>query len=165
MKRAWRYVVAVAVAAGTACATGTGMVGEVSLAEPGPVEGDDAVIAWPFVVTHGGGAETFADFHLRIEEGGSLVAVRPDSSNPDPDALYEWEGEVRGNEGYWIGDVLPAGGQVRLVAMVRPEMEGDRIRLRVVHWPTNGRDEAVGPETCQIWVYDVERQRTGQESC
>lgn len=148
-----------------ACATGGGMVGDVSLVEPEPVHGDENAIAWPFVVTHGGDDETLADFHLRVEEGGALLGVRPDADNPDPDALYEWRGEIRGGEGYWIGDVVPAGGQVRLVAMVRPEMDGDRIRLRVVHWPTNGRDEPVGPETCQVWTYETRAEQAGQEAC
>lgn len=163
MKRTWMIVTAGAALGLAAC--GTGRVGEVSLIQPEPVHGDDSAIGWPFVVTHDGGAETLADFHLRIEEGGELLSVRPDADNPDRDALYRWRGEVRGGEGYWIGDVIPAGGQIRLVAMVRPDMEGDRIRLRVVHWPTNGRDEPVGPETCQVWTYETERQRVAQESC
>ena len=165
MKRAWRNVVATATLSMTACATGGGMVGDVSVVEPEPVHGDETAIAWPFVVTHGGGAETLADFHLRIEDGGTLLGVRPDADNPDTDALYQWRGEVRDGEGYWIGDVIPSGGQVRLVAMIRPEMDGDRVRLRVVHWPTNGRDEPVGPETCQVWTFDPDGERTGQEDC
>lgn len=165
MKRAWTIVIAGAVLGAGACATGSGMVGEVSIVEPEPVHGDDTAIAWPFVVTHGGGAETLADFHLRIEEGGALLGVRPDAENPDPDALYRWRGEVRSGQGYWIGDVLPSGGQVRLIAMIRPEIEADRIRLRVLHWPTNGRDEPVGPETCEVWTYDTRGQRFGQEAC
>lgn len=165
MKRAWQSVVTVAAVWLSACATGAGMVGEVSLVEPEPVHGDETAIAWPFVVTHGGGSETLADFHLRIEAGGELLGVRPDADNPTPDGLYTWRGEMRDGEGYWIGDVLPAGAQVRLVAMVRPEMDGDRIRLRVVHWPTNGRDEPVGPETCQVWTYDPGSERTEQNAC
>lgn len=165
MRRAWTIVIAATALGSGACATGTGAVGDVSLVQPEPVHGDDQAIGWPFVVTHGGGSETLADFHLRIETGGDLLAVRPDAENPDRDALYTWRGEIRDGEGYWIGDVLPAGGQVRLVAMVRPDVEGDRIRLRVVHWPTNGRDEPVGPETCEVWTYDTRRQRFGQEAC
>ncbi|MBW3660224.1 MAG: hypothetical protein KY397_01140 [Gemmatimonadetes bacterium] len=158
-------ITACAALTSAACATGTGVVGAVSIAEPGPVEGDETAIAWPFVVTHGGGPEILADFHLRIDDGGTLLAVRPDSQNPDPDARFVWRGEVRGDEGYWIGDVLPSGGQVRLVAMVRPEMDDGRILLRVVHWPTNGQDEAVGPETCEVWTYETDGQRLEQEEC
>lgn len=148
-----------------ACASGGGMVGDVSLVAPEPVHGDETAIAWPFVVTHGGGGEILADFHLRVEEGGTLLEVRPDAENPDPDATYRWRGEVRDGEGYWIGDVLPAGGQIRLVAMIRPEMDGDRVRVRVVHWPTNGRDEPIGPETCEVWTYAPEEERVEQVDC
>lgn len=142
------------------------MVGAVSLAAPQPVHGDESVIAWPFEVTHDGDEETLADFHLRIEEGGDLLGVRPDAENPPEaeEALYRWSGEVRGDEGFWIGDVVPPGGSVRLTIMVRPADTGD-LRIRVVHWPTNGRDEPVGAETCEVWSYDTGRQRTDRSSC
>lgn len=142
------------------------MVGAVSLGEPQPVHGDESAIAWPFVVTHGGDEETFADFHLRVEEGGDLLAVRPDAENPPEaeDVLYRWSGEVRGDEGFWIGDVVPPGGSVRLTILVRPTDAGDP-RIRVVHWPTNGRDEPVGSETCEVWSFDTGRQRMERSSC
>lgn len=147
-----------------ACGTALRGPGTIELGQPEPVHGDDTAIAWPFIVTHEGGSEIVADFHLRIEEGGTLVGVRPDASNPDPEARVRWRGEIRGGVGYWIGDVLPKGGQVRLWALVRPTPGADP-RLRVVHWPTDGRDRPVGDETCQIWSYDTGRQRISQESC
>lgn len=151
--------------AAAACATGGNMVGGVSLVAPEPVHGDDTAIAWPFVVTHGGGSEILADFHLRIEDGGTLLGVRPDADNPDTDARFDWNGEIRNGDGYWIGEVLPPGGQIRLVAMIRPDMEGGKVRLRVVHWPTNGRDDAVGPETCEVWTYDPDAEKVTQKRC
>lgn len=157
-------LVAVGVAVLLGCATTAAVVGRVELADPEPVHGDDTVMAWPFVVTHAGSRETFADFHLQVVAGGTIVGVRPDGDNPDPEARYHWTGEVRAGDGYWIGDVLPPGGQVRLVAIVRPEGSGDP-RLRVAHWPTNGRDSVVGPVTCEIWRYDVEARETSQRPC
>jgi hypothetical protein len=148
----------------TACATGGARPGAVALGTPEPVHGDDTAIAWPFMVTHEGSAEIVGDFHLRVEEGGTLVAVRPDPQNPNTEATVRWRGEIRGGEGYWIGDVLPKGGQVRLWALVRPE-PGNEPRLRVVHWPTDGRDQPVGEEKCEIWRYDPESRRVRQESC
>jgi hypothetical protein len=147
-----------------ACGTTLRGPGTIDLGRPEPVHGDDTAIAWPFTVTHEGGSEIVADFHLRIEAGGTLVGVRPDASNPDPEARVRWRGEMRQGEGYWIGDVLPKGGQVRLWALVRPAPGADP-RLRVVHWPTDGRDRPVGNETCQIWTFDTQRTRVAQEPC
>lgn len=148
-----------------ACASGGGAVGMVVLDQPEAVSGDDTAMAWPFVVTHGGEKETFADFHVRIEEGGTLLAVRPDPENPDPGARFRWSGRVEGDdEGYWIGDPLVPGGAVQLWVLVRPAGTGEP-RLRVVHWPTNGRDERVGPETCEIWVWSRDRRAAQQEPC
>ncbi len=147
-----------------ACATAARGPGAVDLALPEEVHGDDTAIAWPFVVTHEGESQIVADFHLRIEDGGTLVGVRPDQENPDPDAVYEWRGSLRGGEGYWIGDALPKGGQVRLWALVRPTPGADP-RLRVVHWPTDGRDRPVGSETCEIWRYDTERKKASRDAC
>jgi hypothetical protein len=148
----------------TACATVGGPVGGVELAPPQPVHGDDLAVAWPFTVVHGGGSETVADFHVRIEAGGALLGVRPDRDNPDPGAAYAWRGEVRAGEAYWIGDPLAPGGSVTLTLLVRPDPGGD-LRLRVVHWPTDGRDRPVGPETCELWRYDVGRGEVGRERC
>lgn len=147
-----------------ACATGGGTVGGVDLSPPQPVHGDDSAIAWPFTVTHGGKAETLADFHLRIESGGTLVGVRPDRENPDLGARFDWRGEMRGGEGYWIGDPLLPGGSVTLTLLVRPAPGGDP-RLKVVHWPTDGRDRPVGPETCEVWSYDVARGSVDRSGC
>lgn len=138
--------------------------GAIDLGAPEPVHGDDSAIAWPFVVTNESDAAIVADFHLRLEEGGTLVGVRPDDDNPDAEATARWRGELRGGEGYWIGDALPKGGQVRLWALVRPDPGGDP-RLRVIHWPTDGRDRAVGGETCQIWRYDTGGSSVKQEPC
>ena len=138
--------------------------GVIELGAPEPVHGDDTAIAWPFVVTHEGGSEIVADFHLRVEQGGTLLGVRPDGDNPDPDASFRWRGEIRGGEGYWIGDALPKGGQVRLWALLRPEPGGDPT-IRVVHWPTDGRDRPVAGETCQIWRYDTRGGKVEQDPC
>lgn len=147
------------------CASGGGAVGMVALDQPEPVSGDDTSIAWPFVVTHGGQRETVADFHVRIESGATLLGVRPDAQNPDPTARFQWTGRLAGpNEGYWIGNPLTPGGAVRLVLLVRPTGPG-APRLRVVHWPTNGRDEPVGPETCELWSWQVDRGSAHQEPC
>ena len=152
-------------AALAACASGGGMVGMVGLDQPEAVSGDDTAIAWPFVVTHGGARETFADFHLRIESGATLLGVRPDAENPDPEARFRWTGRVDGgNQGYWIGNPLTPGGEVRLWILVRPTGTGEP-RLRVVHWPTNGRDDAIGPETCEVWSWSRERGTAHQEPC
>jgi hypothetical protein len=148
----------------TACAAASRGPGAVELAAPEPVHGDDTAIAWPFVVTHEGEREIVADFHLRIEEGGTLVGVRPDAQNPDGQAILRWRGEVRAGEGYWTGDVLPRGAQVRLWALVRPT-PGRDPRLRVVHWPTDGRDNAVGDRACEIWSYDTSSRRVEREPC
>lgn len=165
MRRARFWIMMAAVTLAGACATGGGMVGAVSLASPQEVSGDETAIAWPFTVTHASGEEPFADFHLRIEDGATLLAVRPDADNPDPEATYRWSGEVRaGNAAYWIGDVLPPGGQVRLVVMVRPTGTGDPT-MRVVHWPTNGRDDPIGPETCETWRYDTRSGKTSRTGC
>lgn len=147
-----------------ACAGAPGRPGAVALEPPEPAHGDDASIAWPFVVTHEGGPEIVADFHLRVEEGGTLLGVRPDGENPDPNATLRWRGELRQGEGYWIGDVLPKGASVRLWALVRPTAGGPP-RLRIVHWPTDGRDNPVADRACEIWRYDPESQRPSRESC
>lgn len=149
----------------TACASaGGGAVGVVNLAPPQPAHGDDQSIAWPFTVVHGGGDETLADFHLRIEDGGELVGLRPDAENPDPGARFRWRGELRSGVAYWIGDPLIPGDGVTLTILVRPDAGVDP-RLRVVHWPTDGRDEPVGPETCQIWSYDTGSREATTEPC
>ena len=153
----------VQVAAGCATAGG-GPVGSVQLSPPQPAHGDDQAIAWPFTLVHGGQAETVADFHLRIEDGGALLGVRPDGENPDPGARFEWRGEIRNGQAYWIGDPLIPGDGVTLTILVRPDA-GTEPRLRVVHWPTDGRDQPVGPETCAIWTYDTESRETGTETC
>lgn len=156
---------AMAAVAVTACATGgSGTVGSVQLETPQPAHGDDRAIAWPFTVTHAGGAETLADFHLRIEAGGELLGVRPDGENPDPGARFAWRGDLRNGEAYWIGDPVVPGGSVTLTLLVRPTGDGDP-RLRVVHWPTDGRDRPVGPEVCEIWTYDVRREMTDATGC
>ncbi|HUP18604.1 MAG TPA: hypothetical protein VM778_01485 [Gemmatimonadota bacterium] len=152
-------------AALAACASGGGAVGMVALDQPEAVSGDDTAIAWPFVVTHGGQRETFADFHLRIESGATLLGVRPDAENPDPGARFKWSGSVVSpSEGYWIGSPLTPGGEVRLWLLVRPT-PGAEPRLRVVHWPTDGRDEPVGPETCEVWSWSRDRATAHQEPC
>lgn len=148
-----------------ACAsTGSGGVGSVRLSPPQPAHGDDQSIAWPFTLVHGGDAETLADFHLRIEDGGALLGVRPDRENPDPGARFEWRGEIRSGQAYWIGDPLVPGDGVTLTILVRPDA-GSEPRLRVVHWPTDGRDQPVGPETCEVWSYDTESRETSTEAC
>ncbi|HEY7472720.1 MAG TPA: hypothetical protein VIE68_10290 [Gemmatimonadota bacterium] len=152
-------------ASATACATaGGGAVGVVDLSPPQPAHGDDTAIAWPFTLLHGGEAETLADFHLRIEAGGTLLGVRPDAQNPDAGARFRWRGELRQGEAYWIGDPLIPGDGVTLTILVRPT-PGTDPRLRVVHWPTDGRDQPVGPETCEIWRYETARQRVATEAC
>lgn len=157
-------MVGVAIATGCASAGG-GAVGAVNLSPPQPAHGDDLAIAWPFTLVHGAGAgTTVADFHLRIETGGTLLAVRPDSENPDTGARFRWRGEVRDGAGYWIGDPLVPGDGVTLTILVRPQPVGDP-RLRVVHWPTDGRDQPVGPETCEIWSYDTGSRRVGRTAC
>lgn len=157
----WMASVAIA----TGCATaGGGTVGAVNLLPPQPAHGDDRAIAWPFTLVHGGKTETVADFHLRIEDGGTLMAVRPDRENPDAGARFGWRGEVRDGAGYWIGDPLVPGDGVTLTILVRPDPGADP-RLRVVHWPTDGRDQPVGPETCEIWTYDTTRRRVDRTAC
>jgi hypothetical protein len=147
-----------------ACASGGGPVGSVRLSPPQPAHGDEQSIAWPFTLVHDGGGETVADFHLRIEAGGALLAVRPDGENPDPGARFKWRGEIRNGEAYWIGDPLVPGDGVTLTVLVRPDA-GSPPRLRVVHWPTDGRDRPVGPETCAIWSYDTDSREASSETC
>lgn len=149
----------------TGCASaGGGAVGAVNLAPPQPAHGDDQAIAWSFTVVHGGEAETLADFHLRIDDGGALLGVRPDGDNPDAGARFQWRGEIRDGEAYWIGDPLIPGDGVTLTILLRPD-PGEEPRLRVVHWPTDGRDKPVGPETCQIWSYDTRSEKVATETC
>ena len=150
--------------AGACASAGAGAVGLVQLAPPQPAHGDDQSIAWPFTLVHGGDAETVADFHLQIEDGGALLGVRPDRENPDPGARFEWRGEIRSGQAYWIGDPLVPGDGVTLTILVRPDA-GSEPRLRVVHWPTDGRDQRVGPDTCAIWTYDTESRETSSEAC
>lgn len=164
MRKRIGYWVGVGACAAGCASAGGGTVGAVDLSPPQPVHGDDQVIAWPFTVVHGNGSETLADFHLRIEAGGSLIGVRPDGENPDPGARFAWRGELRDGEAYWIGDPVVPGGSVTLTIMVRPEPGGDP-RLRVVHWPTDGRDNPVGPEVCQIWRYEVAREQARATDC
>lgn len=156
---------ALGVFTGAGCATaGGGVVGSVRLSTPQPAHGDEQAIAWPFTLVHGGETETVADFHLRIEDGGELLAVRPDGENPDPGARFAWRGEIRGGQAYWIGDPLIPGDGVTLTILVRPD-PGAEPRLRIVHWPTDGRDQPVGPETCAIWSYDTDRREVSSEAC
>jgi hypothetical protein len=152
------------VVAGACASAGGGAVGSVRISPPQPAHGDDQSIAWPFTLVHGGDAETVADFHLRIENGGVLLGVRPDRENPDPGARFEWRGEVRSGQAYWIGDPLIPGDGVTLTIQVRPD-PGSAPRLRVDHWPTDGRDRPVGPETCAIWSYDADIRVTATETC
>jgi hypothetical protein len=159
-----RSLALVAMSALSACASGPARPGSVTLEAPEPADGDEAAIVWPFVVTHTGGSEIVADFHLRIEEGGTLVGVRPDAQNPDTDATLHWRGEVRNGEGYWIGNVLPRGSSVRLWALVRA-VPGGEPRLRVIHWPTDGRDQPVAEQQCEIWSYDTRSRETDREPC
>jgi hypothetical protein len=35
----------------------------------------------------------------------------------------------------------------------------------VIHWPTDGRDQPVGPETCEIWRYDTGSREVAAEPC
>jgi hypothetical protein len=152
------------VVAGACASAGGGAVGTVRLSPPQPAHGDDQSIAWPFTLVHGGDAETVADFHLRIEDGGALLGVRPDRENPDPGARFQWRGEIRNGQAYWIGDPLIPGDGVTLTILVKPD-PGSEPRLRVVHWPTDGRDQPVGPETCAIWSYDTESRKAATEAC
>jgi len=114
--RFWAWVTILG-AAGCA-STGGGSVGAVDLSPPQPAHGDDLAIAWPFTLLHGGDSETLADFHLRIEQGATLVAVRPDRENPDPGARFNWRGEVRDGTAYWIGDPLIPGDGVTLTILL-----------------------------------------------
>jgi hypothetical protein len=146
------------------CATGSGRPGAVGLLVPQPTDGDETAIAWPFVVTHEGGPEIVADFHLQIEEGGTLIGVRPNGDSPDPDATIRWSGVLRNGEGYWIGDVLSRGASVRLWALVRP-IPGRDPELRVLHWPTDGRDNPVADPVCEVWRYDARSGEAERDSC
>ncbi|HYO45994.1 MAG TPA: hypothetical protein VEY33_04815 [Gemmatimonadota bacterium] len=157
----WTWV---AISAMSCASAGGGAVGAVNLAPPQPAHGDDQAIAWPFTVVHGGEAETLADFHLRIEDGGVLLGVRPDRENPDTGARFQWRGELRSGEAYWIGDPLIPGDGVTLTLLVRPD-PGVEPRLRVVHWPTDGRDKPVGPETCEVWRYETGNRKVSTEAC
>ena len=150
--------------AAAACATGGDAVGSVNLSPPQPAHGDDQAIAWPFTLVHGGEAETLAGFYLRIDDGGALLAVRPDAENPDSGARFHWRGELRNGAAHWTGDPLIPGDGVTLTILVRPD-PGTDPRLRVIHWPTDGRDRAVGPEDCEIWRYDTASQKVATEAC
>lgn len=144
----------------TACATG-GQPGGLELAWPGPVEGDDAAIAWPFTV-RGSDDPMWTGFRLRILEGAALVAVRPDAENPDPGAPVAWTGRVEGDAARWSGPPLPSGSVIALTLLLRPEGDGDP-RIRVVHAPSGPAGE--GNETCEMWRYDVGRERVERDPC
>ena len=105
----------------------------------------------------------------RTSTSGSRTAAHswasvPTGENPDPGARFHWRGEIRSGQAYWIGDPLIPGDGVTLTILVRPD-PGSAPRLRVVHWPTDGRDQPVGPETCAIWGYDTESREASSEAC
>lgn len=163
MRRTWCGIGALTVAA-AACAS-AGRPGVVAVGTPQSAHGDELGIAWPFVVTHAGASEIVAGFRLRVEEGGNLVAVRPDAENPpEADALARWRGEMHNGEGRWMGDVLPRGASVRLWALLRMAEARDP-RLRVVHWPTDGRGNPVADPMCEIWRYDTRAQSIFSQPC
>lgn len=128
----------------------------VSLRLPVPVDGDPQALAWPFGVATGAGVN---GFRLRVETGGTLVAVRPDTANPEPSAPG-WTGSRMDAEAVWSGPAL--GQPVPLTIMVRAMGPGDQV-LRVRY--ASDSEGGVSPWTCERWIYRVLEARIERDSC
>lgn len=139
------------------CATiDRGSGGPINLRPPLAVDGDPQALAWPFQVATNA---TLSGFRLRLDAGGTLVAVRPDSANPEP-AAPGWTGSHRDGEAVWSG---PSRGQpVPLTIMVRAEAPGtQQLRVRYMH-QSNGDASSW---TCERWTYRVSDARIERGGC
>ena len=139
------------------CATIDGGSGEpISLRTPLAVDGDPQALAWPFEVASVTG---LSGFRLRLEAGGTLVAVRPDAANPEPSAPG-WTGSHRDGEADWSG---PSRGEpIPLTLMVRAAAPGDQ-ELRVRYAPESA--DGVSSWTCERWIYRVSDARIERDGC
>jgi len=143
----------------TACATidaGSGGVA-VDVRTPVAVDGDPQALAWPLLVpAHDG----LRGFRLRLDVGGTIVAVRPDTANPEPSAPG-WTGSHRDGEAVWSGPPSSAG-PIPLMIMVQAVAPGDQ-ELRVRYAGESG--SRVSSWTCERWIYRVSEGRIERDGC
>ncbi|MGH7588936.1 MAG: hypothetical protein ACRELU_10110 [Gemmatimonadota bacterium] len=123
---------------------------------PQTVDGDPHALAWPFHLVDDTGLRAF---RLRLDAGGTLVAVRPDASNPDP-AAPGWTGSVREGVAVWSGP--PPARPVPLTILVRAARPGDQ-ELRVRYTPEPTVD--VSAWTCERWMYRLPEGRIERDGC
>ncbi len=98
-------------------------------------------------------------FRLRLDAGGTLVAIRPDPANPEP-AAPGWTGSLRDGVAVWSGP--PAAAPVPLAIMVRAARPGDQ-ELRVRYTLSSAGD--VPGWTCERWSYRVAEARIERNGC
>lgn len=158
MSTATRWLPSAILVIASACATiDAGSGGDaVQPLTPVVVDGDPQALAWPFHVT---GDDGLSRFRLRVESGGTLVAVRPDSANPEPSAPG-WTGSHRTGEALWAG---PSPGQpVALTIMVRAPRPGDQeLQVRYVAESAGGVSDWV----CERWLFRISEGRIEREGC
>ncbi|MGH7563718.1 MAG: hypothetical protein ACREK5_04765 [Gemmatimonadota bacterium] len=129
----------------------------VALRTPVPVNGDPQALAWPFHIATDAGV---SGFRLRVDAGGTLVAVRPDTANPEPSAPG-WTGSQRNGEAVWSGPPSSAA-QIPLTIMVRAVESGDQeLRVRYALESAGG----VSDWTCERWIYLVSEGRIDRDGC
>ncbi len=140
------------------CATTNGGSGGnlIDLRPPLAVDGDAHALAWPFHLASDAGLR---GFRLRLDGGGTLVAVRPDAANPEP-AAPGWTGSLRDGVAVWSGP--PSARPVLLTIMVRAARPRDQ-ELRVRYAPEAAGD--VSGWTCERWVYRVPEGRIERDGC
>lgn len=128
----------------------------ITVRTPLAVDGDPQALAWPFhVVTDAG----LRGVWLRLDAGGTLLAVRPDPANPEPSAPG-WTGSQRDSEAVWSGPAAPR--PVPLTIMVRAPGPGDQeLRVRYALESTGG----VSGWTCERWSYRISEGRIDRDGC
>jgi hypothetical protein len=158
MKSTGRCLPSVILVIAAGCATIDADSGEdaVDLRAPVAVDGDPQALAWPIHVATDAG---LTGFRLRLDAGGTLVAMRPDADNPEPSAPG-WTGSHRNGEAIWRG---PSPGQpIQLTIMVRAPGPGDQ-ELRVRYARELAGD--VSGWTCERWLYRISEGRIERDGC
>ncbi|HKY59744.1 MAG TPA: hypothetical protein VJP59_01925 [Gemmatimonadota bacterium] len=158
MSSAGRWLPAAILVLAAGCATFDAGPGEdaVDPRIPMAVDGDPQALAWPVHVAPDDGLN---GLRLRIEAGGTLVAVRPDSDNPEPSAPG-WTGSHRNGEAVWKGP--PPSRPIPLLIMVRAPGPGDQeLRVRYALESAGG----VSGWTCERWLYRISKGRIERARC
>ncbi|MGH7571139.1 MAG: hypothetical protein ACREMK_04755 [Gemmatimonadota bacterium] len=153
----WLPPAIVTLAIGCATMNGDPSGDRVALQTPQTVDGDPQALAWPFHVDTEAGLRAF---RLRLDAGGTLVAIRPDTANPEPSAPG-WTGSHQDSEAIWSGPPSSAR-TIPLTIMVRAMSPGDQ-ELQVRYAPESAR--GVSGWTCERWIYRISEERVERDGC